>query len=121
MNNMQHALSFRPLRSSDGLRCRPVQALGAIFLGLASLAYSVTSQAADEPENVKVVRLADLARIELGAQDYGINAALSGKPMIGLVESATVYIDIQPSPTRCCQSLPMMPFRAGTVPVESAA
>ncbi|WP_031763802.1 nuclear transport factor 2 family protein [Pseudomonas aeruginosa] len=56
MNNMQHALSFRPLRSSDGLRCRPVQALGAIFLGLASLAYSVTSQAADEPENVKVVR-----------------------------------------------------------------
>lgn len=56
MNNMQHALSFRPLRSSDGLRCRPVQALGAIFLGLVSLAYSVTSQAADEPENVKVVQ-----------------------------------------------------------------
>jgi HAE1 family hydrophobic/amphiphilic exporter-1 len=32
----------------------------------------------------RMVRLADLARIELGAQDYGINAALSGKPMIGI-------------------------------------
>ncbi|MES2098128.1 MAG: efflux RND transporter permease subunit, partial [Pseudomonadota bacterium] len=32
----------------------------------------------------RMVRLSDLARIELGAQDYGINAALSGKPMIGI-------------------------------------
>tara|TARA_R110000782_G_scaffold182437_6_gene272678 strand:- start:10947 stop:14132 length:3186 start_codon:yes stop_codon:yes gene_type:complete len=35
-------------------------------------------------EEGRMVRLVDLARIELGAQDYGINAALSGKPMIGI-------------------------------------
>ncbi|MBB6125121.1 efflux RND transporter permease subunit [Sphingobium subterraneum] len=32
----------------------------------------------------RMVKLSDLARIELGAQDYGINASLSGKPMIGI-------------------------------------
>ena len=32
----------------------------------------------------RMTRLRDVARIELGAQDYGINALLSGKPMIAL-------------------------------------
>ncbi|WP_426264244.1 efflux RND transporter permease subunit [Sphingomonas sp. PWP1-2] len=32
----------------------------------------------------RLTRLRDVARVELGAQDYGINAVLSGKPMIGL-------------------------------------
>ncbi|MET3761568.1 multidrug efflux RND transporter permease subunit [Sphingomonas sp. UYEF23] len=32
----------------------------------------------------RLTRLRDVARVELGAQDYGINAVLSGKPMIGI-------------------------------------
>lgn len=32
----------------------------------------------------RLTRLRDVARVEIGAQDYGINAFLSGKPMIGL-------------------------------------
>ena len=35
-------------------------------------------------ETGQLVRLRDVARIEMGAQDYGINAFLSGKPTIGL-------------------------------------
>ncbi|WCM27147.1 multidrug efflux RND transporter permease subunit [Sphingomonas sp. QA11] len=32
----------------------------------------------------RLTRLRDVARVEIGAQDYGINAFLSGKPMIGI-------------------------------------
>jgi len=35
-------------------------------------------------EQGRLTRLRDVARVEIGAQDYGINAFLSGKPMIGL-------------------------------------
>ena len=35
----------------------------------------------------RATRLGDLARIELGAQDYSINAYLSGKPTVGIVIS----------------------------------
>ncbi len=32
----------------------------------------------------RMTRLRDVARVQIGAQDYGINAFLSGKPMIGI-------------------------------------
>lgn len=32
----------------------------------------------------RLTRLRDVARVQIGAQDYGINAFLSGKPMIGI-------------------------------------
>jgi HAE1 family hydrophobic/amphiphilic exporter-1 len=38
-------------------------------------------------ENGRATRLGDLARIELGAQDYSINAYLSGEPTVAIVVS----------------------------------
>lgn len=56
MKHMQHTWASHSFQSSKGLRHRSVQALGAMFLILAPFAYSATSQEAQEPENVKVVR-----------------------------------------------------------------
>ncbi|WP_238897687.1 nuclear transport factor 2 family protein [Achromobacter xylosoxidans] len=56
MKSMQQTLSSKRLRSLGGTDYRSVRILGAMCLALGSLAYSSASQAADEPENVKIVR-----------------------------------------------------------------